>query len=90
MDYTTANEDELSGKMESSSVYEDVTTKAIEKQTKKIPSDAFLATAFGALALSLSLKLTGRAKDAMFVGQWVAPILIMGVYNKLVKQESSK
>jgi hypothetical protein len=73
-----------------SSMHEDATTKIIEEKTKKIPSDAFLATAFGALALSLSLKLSGRTKDAMFVGQWVAPILIMGVYNKIVKQESNK
>ncbi len=76
--------------MENLSVEEDVTTKAIEKQTKKIPSDVFLFTAIGTMAISLTLKCLGRSKDAAFVGQWAAPILILGVYNKLVKQEESR
>jgi len=71
-------------------IQEDVTTKAIEKQTIKIPSDVFLFTAIGTMAISLTLKCLGRSKDAEFVGQWVAPILIMGVYGKLVKQEESR
>lgn len=74
-------------KMENTQAKEDATTKAIENQTKKIPSDVFLAIAVGGMALSLTLKLVGRKNDSLFVGQWVAPILIMGVYNKLVKQE---
>ncbi len=76
-------------KMENTTAKEDVTTKAIENQTKKIPSDVFLAIAVGGMALSLTLKLVGRKNDSLFVGQWVAPILIMGVYNKLVKQEDA-
>jgi hypothetical protein len=31
------------------------TTKAIEKQTSKLPSDAFLGVAVGAIAISLAL-----------------------------------
>jgi len=50
-----------------------VTTKAIEKQTKKIPSDLFLFSAFGTMAISLTLKCLGRSKDAAFVEEWVAP-----------------
>ena len=69
---------------------EDKITKAIEKQTVKLPSDTFLFAAMGAAALSLVFKLQGNNKNASFVGQWVAPILIMGVYNKLVKQEGSR
>jgi len=76
--------------MENSASKEDVVTKAIEKQTIKLPSDTFLFAAMGAAALSLTLKCMGNDKNATFVGQWVAPILIMGVYNKLVKQEDSK
>ncbi len=75
--------------MKDSTTKEDVTTKAIEEQTKKIPSDVFLFTAITTMAISLTLKCLGRSKDAAFVGQWAAPILIMGVYNKLVKQEES-
>ncbi len=76
--------------MENLTAHEDVTTIAIEKHTKKIPSDVFLFTAIGTMALSLTLKCLGRYRDAAFVGQWAAPILIMGVYGKLVKQEESK
>ncbi|MCY7420149.1 MAG: hypothetical protein LH478_00165 [Chitinophagaceae bacterium] len=76
--------------MENLSAKEDVTTKAIEKQTIKIPSDVFLFTAIGTMAVSLTLKCLGRDKDSEFVGQWAAPILIMGVYGKLVKQEESR
>ncbi|MDZ4808303.1 MAG: hypothetical protein SGI96_08525 [Bacteroidota bacterium] len=75
--------------MELSTTKEDMLTKAIEKQTVKMPSDIFLFTAMGAAALSLTIKCMGNDKAASFVGQWVAPILIMGVYNKLVKQEKT-
>ena len=90
MEYTATSKEATTNTNEGASVNEDATTKAIEQQTKKIPSDVFLVTAIGAMAMSLTLKLFGRKKDAMFVGQWVAPILIVGVYNKLVKQEDSK
>jgi hypothetical protein len=73
--------------MENSTTKEDALTTAIEKQTVKMPSDLFLFTAIGAAAISLTLKCMGKDKNATFIGQWVAPILIMGVYGKLVKQE---
>ncbi len=76
--------------MENSKKKEDVITKAIEKQTVKLPSDTFLFAAIGAAAVSLGFKLMKNDRNASFVGQWVAPILLMGVYNKLVKQEESK
>ena len=31
----------------------------------------------------------GREKDALFVGQWAAPFLLFGVYNKIVKVQGS-
>ena len=63
--------------------------KAIEAQTAKIPSDVYLWSAVGCMAVSLSLKLMGRDKDALFVGQWPAPFLLMGLYNKIVKVAGS-
>jgi hypothetical protein len=27
----------------------------------------------------------GKREDGLFIGQWVAPFLLFGVYNKLVK-----
>jgi hypothetical protein len=57
----------------------------MEQQTAKIPSHWFLLGALGAMALSLMLELTGRRRESRFVGQWPAPLLLMGMYNKLVK-----
>jgi hypothetical protein len=61
--------------------------KAIETQTSKIPSDIFLWTALGTMALSLGLKIAGKKSQSQFVGQWAAPILILGLNNKVVKVE---
>jgi len=57
--------------------------KAIEEQT------AFLWAAGASIAASLTLKLIGRDKDGVFVGQWAPTFLILGLYNKLVKQLGS-
>jgi len=64
-------------------------TKSIENQTAKLPSDTYLIGAGIAVAISLTLKLMDKKAEALFVGQWVAPILLLGVYNKLVKQLGS-
>lgn len=61
--------------------------KAIEEQTSKLPSDVFLWAALGSMAASATLKIAGKEKTALFVGQWAAPFLLLGVYNKLVKVE---
>jgi len=61
---------------------------AIEEQTAKIPSDVFLWAALGSMAASLTLKFfKSRQHTALFIGQWAAPFLLLGVYNKLVKLE---
>ena len=72
--------------MENLKQQEDVITKEIENQTVRIPSDVFLFSAIGAIGISFALKCMNKKDDANFVGQWVAPILLLGVYNKLVKQ----
>lgn len=61
------------------------TTKAIEEQTSKLPSELFLYAALGSMAASLLLKCTGHDHKALFVGQWAAPFLLLGTYNKIVK-----
>jgi len=63
--------------------------KAIEKQTAKLPSDLFLWAALGSMAASATLKCLGKRHTALFVGQWAAPFLLLGVYNKIVKVEGS-
>jgi hypothetical protein len=60
---------------------------AIEEQTAKLPSDLFLWAALGSMGASLSLRLMGKTHASLFVGQWAAPFLILGLYNKLVKLE---
>ncbi len=61
--------------------------RKIEEQTAKLPSDLYLWTAVAAMGVSLSLKCLGQKHTALFVGQWVAPFLLFGIYNKIVKTE---
>lgn len=72
------------------SLKEGKTTKAIEKHTAALPSGLFLAVAGGALALSLGLAMSKKQRNwANFVGQWVPTILLLGVYDKIVKTHGS-
>lgn len=68
---------------------EDQFTGTIEKNTSHVPSSVFLGLALGSMAASLILKVVKQDNWALFVGQWAAPFLIMGNYNKLVKQHGS-
>jgi hypothetical protein len=61
--------------------------KAIESQTAKLPSDTFLWASLTSMAASLTLKIMKQDNMALFVGQWAAPFLLLGLYNKLVKLE---
>jgi len=60
---------------------------AIEEQTAKLPSDLFLWAAFASMGVSLYLQLKGNKDKSLFVGQWAAPFLLLGLYNKIVKLE---
>jgi hypothetical protein len=78
--------------------------RKIERRTARLPSDLFLWVAGGAVALSLSLQIAGMMRGrkrtlfgrstpsvplAGFVGQWVPSLLLLGVYNKIVKVAGS-
>lgn len=65
-------------------------TKAIEHYTSQVPSGTYLSLAVGSLGLSLALRLLGQKHAATFVGQWVPTILILGLYNKVVKVQGSE
>jgi hypothetical protein len=67
-------------------VKEGPVAKAIETQTAKLPSDLFLWTAAGVWISTLVLHAQGKRHAALLVGQCISPILIMGLYDKLVKQ----
>jgi hypothetical protein len=72
-----------------SGAQEDGFTAMIEAKTSQIPSSAYLAAALASMATSAIFKASGKDHAALFVGQWAAPFLLLGVYNKMVKQHGS-
>ena len=68
---------------------EDQVTAAIEQYTSQVPSSAYLGLAIASIAASITFKIAKKDHAALFVGQWVAPFLLMGIYNKMVKQHGS-
>jgi hypothetical protein len=63
--------------------------RMIEEQTARLPSDVFLWAAGASIVGSLALKLSGRDHESLFVGQWAPTLLILGLYNKIVKLAGS-
>jgi hypothetical protein len=68
---------------------EDELTETVESFTGEIPSIAYLGLGVAAMVASLALMMGGKKNTANFIGQWVPTILIMGLYNKMVKQHGS-
>jgi hypothetical protein len=63
--------------------------RMIEEQTAKLPSDVFLWASLGAMGVSCFLQMAGRKHESLFIGQWAPSLLILGLYNKLVKVAGS-
>jgi hypothetical protein len=61
-------------------------TSNVEQQTAKAPSILWLGLAVSAMAASAALVATGRKQIGNFIGQWAPSILVIGLYNKLVKE----
>ena len=71
--------------------------KTIEKQTAKLPSDLFLWGAIGTIGMSLVANLMQPRRMSLFnvpsrfgqlgvwFGQWTHTLLLLGIYNKIVK-----
>lgn len=59
--------------------------RLIEQQTAKIPSHWFLFAAVAAMGASLGLELAGRTRASRFIGMWPTPLLVTGMYNKMIK-----
>jgi len=68
---------------------EGTVARTIEQQTAKLPSDLFLWAAVGSIGASAIFQLMGKKHASLFVGDWVAPLLLFGVYNKIVKTQGS-
>lgn len=69
--------------------HEGAITSTIEEYTSMVPSGAYLSLAIGSIGVAAGLHLLGRKSDAQFVGMWVPTILLLGVYNKMVKLHGS-
>ncbi len=68
---------------------EDQVTALMESYSAQLPSSFYLGAALASMAGSLILKAQREDHMALFVGQWAAPFLLLGIYNKLVKQHGS-
>ena len=64
---------------------EGAVARTIEEETAKLPSDTFLWASLGVMGVSLALRMAGKKNASLFVGQWAAPFLLFGIYNKIVK-----
>lgn len=69
---------------------EGLLTRVIEQQTSKLPSDFFLWCSLGSMGLSLYLDLSGHPRSSRFIGMWASPLLIMGLYDKIIKTSGSR
>lgn len=64
-------------------------TRLIEQQTARFQSVDWLALAVGSMGLSAITTLVfGRRALGNFFGLWAPSLLLIGVYNKLVKVEA--
>jgi hypothetical protein len=68
---------------------EGAVAKTIEEQTAKLPSDWFLWAAIASMGAAAALQLSRKQSASLFIGQWAAPFLLFGVYNKIVKTAGS-
>jgi hypothetical protein len=68
---------------------EGAVARTIEQQTAKLPSDLFLWAALGSIGASALFQVMGKKKASLFIGEWVSPFLLLGVYNKIVKTQGS-
>jgi hypothetical protein len=65
-------------------------SKMIESYTSEIPSGAYLGLAIGGICLSAAVAVLSKQKGwANFIGLWVPTLMLTGIYNKLIKLESS-
>ena len=70
-------------------ISEDQITAMLESQTVRWPTSFFLGAAFASMIASLALKAQNKDNLSLFVGQWAAPFLLLGIYNKMVKLHGS-
>jgi hypothetical protein len=85
----TSGQGQSGSHIQSGDYSEGTVARTIEQQTAKLPSDTFLWAAVGSIGASALLRIMGKKHASLFVGDWVAPLLLFGVYNKIVKLHGS-
>ena len=70
-------------------IEEDKVTSWVESYSAQLPSSCYLIAAAASIVASLTANLQHKKHNALFFGQWVAPFLLLGIYNKMVKQHGS-
>jgi hypothetical protein len=70
-------------------IEEDKVTSWVESYSAQLPSSCYLIAAAASIVASLTANLQRKKHNALFFGQWVAPFLLLGIYNKMVKQHGS-
>lgn len=58
----------------------------VERETSRVPSMLFLGAAGVSIVGSLISYFTGRKQFANLMGEWVPTFLLLGMYNKFVKE----
>lgn len=70
-------------------LHEGKLTRTVEEQTAKIPSMGYLSLAVGSMALSAVTALIFKKRAlGNFFGLWAPSLLLIGLYNKVVKIEA--
>ena len=67
--------------------HEGKVTAKLEERTSRVASGTYLGLAIGSMIASAAFQLAGKRETASFIGQWVPSLLVIGMYNKLVKIE---
>ena len=70
-------------------IQEDQLTAMLEHYSARWPSSLFMGAAVASMIGSFILKCQRKNHEALFIGQWAAPFLVLGLYNKIVKQHGS-
>lgn len=65
---------------------EDV-SKAIQKQTGKVPTSLFFWAAAGAVATSAWMQFRKKRHMSLFIGEWAPTLLLLGVCQKLANEQ---
>jgi len=85
MEMNTGTDDKFGTNRKGNAYQEGPVAETIEKRTAKLPSDLFLWASAASIATSLICMVAGKKQVANFIGQWAPTVLLLGVYNKIVK-----